>query len=221
MSQPSSATLVVLFKRPGINQGKQRLAAELGAEPACRIAEGLLACALADARQWPGTVVLAPAHATDTEWAAGLVDGAEVLSQGTGNLGSRLNTLDQTLRRKGHNTILYIGSDAPTLDQAMLSGAAAALERSDVVLCPAEDGGVTLMGNRKPWPDLQSLPWSTARLADALLRSCMDHGLTAASLPHSFDVDRPADLVRLLNQLNNDARSERQQLKKIIKEQTR
>ena len=47
----------------------------------------------------------------------------------------------------------------PALKPELLLHAAGYLEDSDVVLIPATDGGVTLMGCSEPWPELQQLPW--------------------------------------------------------------
>lgn len=218
MTPTPPATLVVLFKRPALNQGKQRLAAGLGAELAFRIAEDLLACTLADARRWPGPVVLAPAHARDSGWADALLQGAEIVPQCEGNLGTRLNALDQTLRGCGHARTLYIGSDAPLLTQDILQRADLALERSDTVIRPAEDGGVTLMGNRTAWPDLEPLPWSSDGLATALAKTCENHGLSCHELGLGMDVDRPEDLMRLHEQLRHDPRRERRRLQQTLQD---
>src|SRR5207249_12314533 len=48
----------------------------------------------------------------------------------------------------GHERALFIGSDAPSLTVSDLLAAHTALDAADVVLAPARDGGVTLMGSR-------------------------------------------------------------------------
>ena len=88
--------LVIMCKRPKLHQGKQRLAASIGAEAALEIAELLLSCALEDANSWPGDVVLAVAHEEDLVWAGNLIADARVIYQGLGNLGQRLNVIDQS-----------------------------------------------------------------------------------------------------------------------------
>ena len=89
--------LVLVCKRPGLGKGKQRLAAGLGPDAANRIAEAMLACALEDARAWPGSVMIAPANRDDYSWAKNLLPEAgskvRVQPQADGNLGQRLNTL--------------------------------------------------------------------------------------------------------------------------------
>jgi len=58
------------------------------------------------------------------------------------------------VRALGHERVLFIGSDAPSLTVSDLLAAHTALDTADVVLAPARDGGVTLMGSRLAWPDL-------------------------------------------------------------------
>lgn len=76
-------------------------------------------CALEDAAEWPGPVVIAPAHAEDLDWARSLSiphsATVRVVPQTAGNLGQRLNALDQALRLRGMQHLFFIGSDAPGL----------------------------------------------------------------------------------------------------------
>lgn len=208
--------LVLVCKRPAPGIGKQRLAASLGWEMANRIAEGLLACALEDARDWPGPVVIAPAHSSDCAWAGTLLPRLQskvyVQPQATGNLGQRLNVLDQELRGAGMEQLVYIGSDAPALTAADYAAVNDALLRHDTALMPAEDGGVVLMASRGPWPTLSDLPWSTARLGAALADCCRAAGQSVATLTHGFDVDEQADLFRLPAALSADRRPARRVL---------
>jgi hypothetical protein len=207
-------TLVVFCRRPAEGIGKQRIAAEVGAVVALELAARLLDAALEDALAWPGPVALAPACTDDAPWASGLLARpANVVPQGEGNLGERLNAVDRELRRAGHEHIIYIGTDAPLLDYAYYARARLALRHADVVLGPAEDGGVTLMGARRAWPDMADLPWSTTRLGDALDRRCRAHGLTVHSLDPQYDIDAAGQLARLHAELGPDLRPARRALR--------
>ena len=105
-----------------------------------------------------GPVIVAPSAAADVAWAAELSPaGATVIPQSGGNLGQRINAVDRAARADGHSRLLFIGSDAPVLNERDFRAARAALTHADVVLGPAADGGVTAMGSTQPWPDLQSL----------------------------------------------------------------
>ncbi|MDN5935251.1 MAG: DUF2064 domain-containing protein [Nitrosospira sp.] len=212
----SEAALVLVCKRPASGIGKQRLAASLGPEVANRIAEALLACALEDARDWSGPVVIAPAHAADHAWADALLPRLQpkvrIQPQATGNLGQRLNVLDHELRGAGMEQLVYIGSDGPALAAADYAAVNDALLRYDTVLMPAEDGGVVMMASRRRWPMLSGLPWSTAQLGVALADCCRAAGQSVATLAHSFDVDEQDDLLRLRTALRTDPRPARRAL---------
>lgn len=208
--------LVLVCKRPASGIGKQRLAASLGREAANQIAEALLACALEDACDWAGPVVIAPAHPADYAWADSLLPqlqpSVRIQPQATGNLGQRLNVLDRELRSAGLEQLVYIGSDAPALAAADYAAVNDALLHYDTVLTPAEDGGVVLMASCWQWPMLSGLPWSTARLGAALADCCRAAGQSVATLTRGFDVDEQDDLFRLATALRTDRRPARRAL---------
>lgn len=210
-------TLVLVCKRPALHQGKQRIAATLGSENALKLAYALLDCALEDANAWPGPVVIAPAHEQDHHWAGSLLSRpCQVLSQGSGNLGERLNTLDHHLRKQGVNRTVYIGSDAPILNEAYFTETINALMQQDVVLSPASDGGVTIMANARPWPTLEALPWSTSQLGQSLAALCREQELGVTSISPSYDIDNEKDLLILQQDIVDDLRPARQRLARLL-----
>jgi rSAM/selenodomain-associated transferase 1 len=217
MDALSGPVLVVFCRRPRLGQGKQRLARELGATDALAIAQALLECALEDALAWPGGLVIAPEQPADARWAQGLLArAATVQPQPPGNLGERLNAVDAAVRRLGHERVLFIGSDAPSLTLSDLLAAQAALDGSDVVLVPARDGGVTLMGSRRAWPDLAPLPWSEPTLGQTLEECCRSHGRSVTRLTGSYDVDEVSDLGTARHALADDDRPARRRLHELL-----
>ncbi|HMV12975.1 MAG TPA: DUF2064 domain-containing protein [Nitrosomonas sp.] len=213
-------TLVLICKRPMLGFGKQRLAAKLGMEVTHRVAEALLACALEDAYNWPGPIVIAPASPDDHDWAVAVSSPARspviVLPQVSGNLGQRLNVLDSALRSKGMKQLVFIGSDSPGLAQTDYVAVINALQCDDTVLKPALDGGVVLMASNCPWPELTDLPWSSSSLGEALANSCQEAGHSVATLDEGFDVDEPEDLIKLISLLSNEQRPARHALYTLI-----
>lgn len=206
-------TLVAFCRRPAPGLGKRRLAGELGDPATLALCELLLATTLEDLADWPGLRVLAPADPADEPWARSLPLALDdVVPQSAGNLGDRLGGVDRLLRQRGHERLLYIGSDAPVLAAADYAAAAGALATHDVVLGPALDGGVTCLGSRRPWPDLSTLPWSSTDLHAALQASCVRAGLTVHNLAPRYDVDVPDDLRRLCADLAADPRPARRAL---------
>lgn len=206
-----SSVLVVFCKRPQLGIGKQRVAAERGAETAFELSRLLLSAAFEDAHAWDGPVVIAPASADDEAWARKLLSSATVVPQQGANLGERLNHVDRQLRAAGARKIIYIGTDAPGLNQERLQAAATQLDTLDTVLAPAVDGGVVLMGSRQPWPELGDLPWETAELCAALMQRCGGYAAVGLLEP-GYDIDYWHDLQRALPELRRDKRYWRQTL---------
>ena len=216
MSQQT--TLVIFCKRPLHGQGKQRIAATLGKDAAYQVACALLNCALEDSRSWPGPVVLSPGSESDCEWVEDLLlMQYQVVPQCEGNLGLKLNHVDQILRQQGASRLLFIGTDAPEHSAQCYAEFDQLLQQHDIVLAPAGDGGVTAMGGSHPWPALESLPWSTPALGEQLGQACEASGFQVAFSSAGYDVDTEADLHRLLNSLAHDLRPARQQLLQLLK----
>ncbi len=207
MNAATAACLVLFLKAPA--RSKRRLAAEIG-ELATTAATHLWACVLEDLQNWPGPVYFAPAEAGDAAWLARqLGQSHEAVLQAGGNLGERINHVDETLRNRGEQKVLFVGTDCPAMEVGYLLQAAADLNHHDVVLGPATDGGVVLMGARRAWPALTDLPWSTHRLHGELVRCCARRGLTIANLEPRADVDSVAALLAARRDLAQDLRPAR------------
>lgn len=211
----ADACLVLMLKAPA--RSKRRLADRLG-QPAREAAERLWACAYEDALAWPGSVCFAPASEADATWLGERVPGEPlVIVQAPGNLGERLNYVNVTLAARGVQTQIFIGTDCPQLDLAYLRRAADLLDRHDAVLGPARDGGVVLMGARRPWPELSDLPWSSPLLRTALERRLAEAGWTEAKLGTLIDVDSPDDLTAVSGALDADTRPARREFSRWLR----
>ena len=220
-------TLVVFCKKPELHQGKQRLVKNISAEKALTIAQALLACAIEDSENWPGPVVIACSDANDLLWTQSLLESAQAIPQlphnglnKSNNLGERLNYVDKTLRKLGHQELVFIGTDAPILNEVHYQSVISALNHHDIVLSAADDGGVTIMANKIPWPILAELPWSTDKLSSSLSCLCQQNNLNVNYILPSYDIDYTADLKKLLIDLQTDNRPKRKRLLKEIKQLT-
>ena len=237
-AEAARTDLVVMLKAPA--NSKRRLATQIG-DHAGEVAAHLLNCALEDANAWPGPTWLSPANRRDRDWLMAELEAASALPQDfclapvgkasppgsvkpqrgqiSGlvpqqgeNLGERINTVDRNLRRRGVSRLIFLGTDCPGLDSAYLRQAAGSLQWADAVLGPAADGGVVLMGARRPWPDLNGLNWSTESLCAELRELCRDAGWTVATLDAREDVDTLQDLLGAGIALAGDRRASRQGL---------
>jgi rSAM/selenodomain-associated transferase 1 len=204
--------LGVFVKAPDAGAVKTRLAADIGAEQAAalyrRMGRTLVTECVAPGRHrtfaW-----FAPASrvAAVLEWLehCGL-DGLRC--QSGGGLGVRLTTAFDHHFREGARRVVVIGSDCPEVGVSLVERAFRALERHDLVIGPAMDGGYYLVGLKAPAPGLfQDIAWST----DAVYRQTLDHaarlGLSTAVLERLRDVDTVED-ARALGLISPDAESQ-------------
>lgn len=187
--------LCILAKAPRAGEVKTRLAPAVGPAGAATLARAFLDDTLALARRtaWARVAVAVAGDPAPLRLPGDL----EVWGQGTGDLGERM---ERALRRAlavGERAFL-LGADSPGLPPRALDAARTALLSHDAVLGPAEDGGFYLLGLDRCEPGLLAgLPWSrsdTLLHAEARLRHA---GRTVAHAPAWFDVDEPADLLRL------------------------
>jgi uncharacterized protein len=93
--------------------------------------------------------------------------------------------------------VIFFGADTPDLAPHHVEAAIAALERHDVVIGPAEDGGYYLIGMRTALPELLSdMPWSTEQVLPETLTRLDRSGIAPVMLEMLADCDRPEDLAR-------------------------
>ncbi len=129
---------------------------------------------------------------------SGPLAGLRRLPQVAGSLGDRLEaTLAALLAEPGARAVV-IGSDSPDLPPALVDRAFLALDRADLVLGPATDGGFYLVGSRTHSPGLlDGVAWGTAMALADLRRVAADRGLATAILDPWSDIDLPGDLRAL------------------------
>ncbi|HEY3174807.1 MAG TPA: DUF2064 domain-containing protein [Candidatus Polarisedimenticolia bacterium] len=116
-----------------------------------------------------------------------------------GSFGERLANALRDARALGYRRIVAVPADTPALGERHLRAAFEALESRDVVLGPAPDGGVYLIGvggGVEVEPLLLGVRWRTSAVLRDLLAGAGAAG--AALLPDWLaDLDRPADLPGL------------------------
>ena len=188
---PPEPRLCLFVKAPVPGQVKGRLASDLGAEQACAAYEALAEHVLP---------ALAATSLPKDLWVAGDIDhpkiaawarryGFGVLPQAEGDLGAKMLAAVAACCHAGHSA-LVVGSDLPALDAAYVERGAAALQRHEVVLAPAEDGGYGLIGLRAPIPELfRDIPWGTADVLTETRARIAGLNLKVAELPTLWDVD--------------------------------
>jgi hypothetical protein len=103
----------------------------------------------------------------------------------------------------GFERIVLRGSDSPTLPEARIREAFAALERAPLVLCPDRDGGYNLIGLCGACDALFALELSHASVLARTLALAREQGMRADLLPAHHDVDTAADLAALARELDS------------------
>lgn len=123
---------------------------------------------------------------------------AILIHQHGGGLGIRLEHAFDELRAMGYGHRVVIGTDAPDLPLEFIQEAFRLMkDGSDAVFGPAADGGYYLVAVREGYGELfREIPWSTAEVLETSLRQAKASGLSAALLPHWYDVDSYEDLQR-------------------------
>lgn len=218
---PTYPTLVLVCKQTTAVSGLSQVSQDM--EITQRITEALLACALEDAAQWPGPVVIAPASQYGYDWAVALSlpirSPVMILPQMPGDsVGKQLNILDQELRAKGASQLVFIGSDASELSTKDYLDVIDALQYFDTVLKPIKNAGVALMASNKPWPDLSALPWDADRLNTSLSQACRDENHSLIKLEPACNIDELDGFVKLIMLLEKDKRPARRALHQLISE---
>jgi rSAM/selenodomain-associated transferase 1 len=189
--------IVIFAKAPVAGKAKTRLIPALGAEGAARLAREMLSDTVTEAIASGLEVELCATPAPlDSEWEPFLPD-ISCTDQGEGDLGERLARAAARVIEAGEN-ILLIGTDCPELGRERLKAAAEALERSDAVLYPVEDGGYALLGLRRFNASIFSgIAWSTASVA-AETRARIEGLDWSLHIGETLrDVDEPKDLPHL------------------------
>jgi rSAM/selenodomain-associated transferase 1 len=116
-------------------------------------------------------------------------------SQVAGDLGKRMESAFAQAFQKGKQKVVTIGIDCPDLNPSILKSAFEALQKQDLVLGAAEDGGYYLIGLNRLIPELfKNISWGSDRVLAQTEAIVQRLGLNIAYLPQLRDIDRPEDL---------------------------
>ena len=127
-----------------------------------------------------------------------------LIPQRGGSFGERLLFAAEDLFKCGFNSVCLIDSDSPTVRPEIFVQAVQFLYSPGdrVVIGPSDDGGYYLIGLKKPHRDIfERIDWSTARVFEQTRERAKGTSLEVKLLPTCYDVDDPAALRRLCNEL--------------------
>jgi len=194
-SEPPLRTLGLFAKQPLAGQVKTRLAAGSSPEWAAKVATAFLLDLLERLTLLNARRVLAFAPAEAASYFAGLFQGRFLLTpQQDGDLGRRMASFFAAQLPVTPRAVVLLGTDSPTLPLALIEQAFSELERADVVLGPATDGGYYLIGcaHRVP-PLFDGVAWSSSRVLEQTVARLAVAGGRLALLPPWYDVDTIED----------------------------
>jgi rSAM/selenodomain-associated transferase 1 len=188
--------LVIFARAPQPGQVKTRIAAELGSLEALEIYRTLAAQTIAAARSGTNycvTVAYSPRDAEGVmrDW---LGASLSLRPQRDGDLDARMAaTIDDEFARGAHRVVV-IGTDCPGLTSTHIENAFARLEKWDVVLGPATDGGYYLIGMTRPLPELfEDVPWSSPETLRVTVERARQRELRISLLEELADIDTADD----------------------------
>lgn len=199
--------LVVFVKNPEFGQVKTRLAKTIGHTNALKIYRFLLEHTKNVALETPVERLIVYSDYIDFE---DLFEPREFIKdvQRGENLGVRMLNAFKDNFEDGYKKIVLIGSDCYEITSDILVDAFFALDKKDLVLGPAKDGGYYLIGMKQPHPKLfQQKSWGEENVFIDTLLDAKKLGLSYFLLPTLSDVDEEEDLGPLKDLINRNSKT--------------
>lgn len=183
------AVLFTRFPTPG--EAKTRLIPALGAAGAAHVHQHLTDRTMARLREAAASIEIHYTGADEAAFGAWLGSDLRFVAQPEGDLTARL------LAALDPAPVIFFGADTPDLEVHHVEAAIEALQTSEVVIGPAEDGGYYLIGVAKPYAFLfTDMAWSSAAVFPETCARLAARGITPAILETLSDCDTPEDVVR-------------------------
>lgn len=193
----SGAAIGIICKAPQPGHSKTRLATAIGEVAASELSACFLRDVAAAIEAVPealgrrGYGVYAPAG-TEQIMRRLLPAGFGLLLQAGDDLGHVLLGATRALLEAGHDCVLLVNGDSPTLPTHLLVQAVESLrEPGDrMVLGPASDGGYYLIGLKHPHKHMfTQIAWGTESVARSTCERAAEIGLATTLLSEWYDVD--------------------------------
>ena len=206
--EAAAAATVILARAPLVGQAKTRLIPALGAQGAARAQRRFTRNTLhlaAAADTGPVTLWCTPDAKQRFFRAVYRAGGVALQSQCDGDLGARMrHACAHHFASRPEQSLLLMGTDCAVLAPGHLQAVARALKQHEVVIVPAEDGGYVLVGMRRLVPEIfERIEWSTALVMTQTRERLTQAGVDWLEMPTLWDVDEPADWLRLQRLFND------------------
>lgn len=180
-----SSTAILIFSRTASEEAAVKtFVPAIGKSGNAAIADGLINQSIAVARQTDLPVILASSA-----------------QQVGSSFGERLANALESVYAQGYKKVLVIGNDCPALTSADLLHAKAKLDQNQLVLGPATDGGLYLIGlDRKAYQRgaFVALPWNQSSLQQGWKNYANSLSKASDWLGAQRDVDQASDFSWML-----------------------
>ena len=203
-------SIIIMAKVPRAGNVKTRLQPFLSADECRALAHAFLFDTIEKARTCADSVVVAFAPAAEKDYFADLRDDEKIvlIEQRGADLGAKMNhAAAHVFRENPAAHVVIIGSDSPNFPPEFIAQAFENLANgADAVLGATADGGFYLLGLRANHAAIfDSVEWSSPRVYTQIRENMRRLNFKTAAIPDWFDVDYPADLRRLRDELTGDA----------------
>ncbi|MEQ8324099.1 MAG: TIGR04282 family arsenosugar biosynthesis glycosyltransferase [Vicingaceae bacterium] len=170
---------------------KTRLAQYLGDEEALAVYKWLVKHTMDAIADLPISVHL---YFDEPDHRFSMTKGMKVKEQSKGKLDDKLNNALKSCLMDGARKVVIIGSDCPEISGELIMEAFNALDRSDLVVGPAADGGFYLLGQKEQYPSLlKGITWSASTTCRELMTNAVELDLNVHMLQVKRDIDTLTD----------------------------
>lgn len=205
-------TLGLFARHPLPGKTKTRLAKNLGDEAAAGLADAFLRDLLRRMPEQANRFLLCatPESPESREWFQPHATGnVELQFQPEGGLGDRIDwffhSAFEAVNGSTTEAVILIGSDSPDLPSVMISEATDRLQQTDIVFCPATDGGYTLVGMKSFHSRLfEGVEFGSPQTLSQSIDAVDAAGLKCQLQTPWYDIDEVQDLSLLRSRLRTD-----------------
>lgn len=191
--------LMIFVKYPEPGRVKTRLAKTLGAKEAARLyrvmAEDVIKRLGTNAHGKYNTIIFfdPPDRASDIkDW---LGNDRSYTPQSGRDLGEKLANAFRTVFDSGARRTVVVGTDCLSITEETITETLQYLDKKDMVIGPAEDGGYYLLGLSRYMPELfDSVDWSTDKVFRQTVEKARRLGLSYTTLEPLKDLDEYSDM---------------------------
>ena len=186
--------LIIFVRNPVLGKVKTRLAKTMGDRNALKVYQKLLlhTRAIIEKINCDKFIFYADEINNNDDWPNNKYIKNQQI---TGTLGEKMAGAFEFVFSQGYNRTLIIGSDCYDLTASIIEEGFIAMEKYDVVLGPASDGGYYLLGKKVIHPSLFAIAeWSTNTVLCETIAACNKAGLSFTKLEVLNDVDEEKDV---------------------------